>query len=251
MKDNTNFGCFNDVLKIGVLGGIGPEATAEFYRKLIEKLQKTGIIKTNADFPQVVINSIPAPELIYDDISETEIKPYISGLKELDNFGVDFIVMVCNTIHLYQGCLQKEIKTPIVDLRAEVKKALEAKGIKKALVLGTPAMINHGLYRFGNIDIVEPADEELRRLTDAIFLFNKGVKKNAQCKKVRNVCQKYTISGTNHVILGCTEIALMLEDYKISKINTMNVLIDATCRKILEKRAKHKNNYKSRAPIYH
>jgi hypothetical protein len=62
-------------VRIGVLGGIGPEATGEFYNKLIAKFQERGLIKTNRDFPQIVINSIPAPELIYDTISDEDLKP--------------------------------------------------------------------------------------------------------------------------------------------------------------------------------
>ena len=54
--------------KIGILGGIGPEATGEFYNKLIKRLQEKDLIKSNKDFPQIFINSIPAPELIYDYI---------------------------------------------------------------------------------------------------------------------------------------------------------------------------------------
>ena len=94
--------------RIGVLGGVGPEATGEFYNKLIRRLQEKGSIKSNRDFPQIIINSIPAPELIYDKISDEELQPYIKGLKELDKFGVDFIIMICNTIHLYYDKLQKE-----------------------------------------------------------------------------------------------------------------------------------------------
>lgn len=70
--------------RIGVLGGIGPEATAEFYLKLIRTLQMQGVIKRNEDFPQILINSIPAPALIYDAISDEELRSYIDGLKELD-----------------------------------------------------------------------------------------------------------------------------------------------------------------------
>lgn len=74
----------HDPKKIGVLGGIGPEATAEFYLKFIRTLQRQGIIERNEDFPQILINSIPAPALIYDEISDEELNPYVDGLKELD-----------------------------------------------------------------------------------------------------------------------------------------------------------------------
>lgn len=212
--------------KIGVLGGIGPEATGEFYNKLIRRLQEKRLVKTNRDYPQIVVNSIPAPELIYDKISDEELKPYIDGLKELDKFGADFIVMICNTIHLYYDRLQKEVKTPILDLRQELKKMLIKKGIKSAFVLGTPNTIKQGLYRLEDVNSIEPNKKEMKKLTKIIFNFNRGIDKRIQTQKTRNICQKYINNGCDIVILGCTEFAVMLDKEKIPKINTIDVLVE-------------------------
>lgn len=70
--------------KIGILGGIGPEATGGFYLKLISKFQEKKLIRSNRDFPQIIINSIPAPELIYEKVSIRDLRPYLQGLGELD-----------------------------------------------------------------------------------------------------------------------------------------------------------------------
>lgn len=217
--------------RIGVLGGIGPEATGEFYNKLIQKLQEKGLIKSNRDFPQIVINSIPAPELIYEKISDEELKPYINGLKELDKFGVDFIVMVCNTIHLYYDKLQNEINTPIIDLREELRHMLKRKGIKSTLIIGTPNTIKQGLYRFRDIEHSEPNEEEIKKLTDSIFNFNKGIDKQKQVQKVRKICDKYLNEGAGTIILGCTEFAVMLGEENLPKINTIDTLVEVTTRK--------------------
>ena len=223
--------------KIGILGGIGPEATGEFYNKLISKLQEKGLIKNNRDFPQIIINSIPAPELIYEEISDEKLRQYIEGLKELDKFGVDFIVMVCNTIHLYYDRLQKAIKIPILDLRQELKKLLIKKSIKSALIIGTPNTIKQGLYRVEGIQAFEPNDEEIHELTDSIFNFNKGVNKQLQIQRVRKICQKYINKGAETIILGCTEFAVMLGEENFPKINTIDVLAEATINKFQKSRA--------------
>jgi len=219
--------------KIGVLGGIGPEATGEFYHKLIRGLQEKGLIKTNRDFPQIIINSIPAPELIYDKISNAELQPYIDGLEELDEFGVDFIVMVCNTIHLYYSRLQKEINTPLLDLVGELKELLKRKEVKSTLIIGTPNTIKQGLYRFKNIKSLEPDEKEMKQLTRAIFNFNKGIEKQKQVRRMRTICEKYLNAGAETIILGCTEFAVMLGEENLPTINTIDVLVEATIRKFL------------------
>lgn len=188
------------------------------------------MIRTNRDYPQIIINSVPAPEMIYDKISDTELEPYIQGLKELDKFGVDFIVMVCNTIHVFYDKLQKEISTPILDLREELRKLLIRKNARTASILGTPSTVKNGLYKFDGIEYSNPTADELRLLSDAIFKFNKGNKKEKQTKAVRRVYNRYS-GKADVVILGCTEFALMLGEDK-NAVNTIDVLVDAVIEKI-------------------
>jgi len=215
-------------LKIGVLGGIGPEATAEFYAKLIAEMQARKMVQQNSDFPQIIINSIPTSELINHEASDGELKPYIRGLKELDSFGVDFIAIVCNTMYLFYELLQSNVRAPIINLREKLRVKLETDGVKSVFILGTPNTVKRGLYRFENMKSLEPTDEELRILSDAAFDFNRGVDKKEQIATARKICQKYLNSGSNTVILGCTELALMLCNEAFDKINTIDVLVDAT-----------------------
>jgi len=213
---------------IGLLGGIGPEATGEFYLFLIKKFQERGLIKSNKDFPQIIINSIPAPELIYENISAEKLQLYIKGLKELEKFGVDFIAMICNTIHLFYERLQKETKTPILDLRKEVKNYLTNKNIKSVTVLASPAVIKKGLYEFEGIESIKLTNEEIRSLSRAVFNFNVGFDKIKQIEIVKSIAKKYLNQGSKMIILGCTEVALMLKDENIPKINPMDILVEAT-----------------------
>ncbi|MCK4555689.1 MAG: aspartate/glutamate racemase family protein, partial [Candidatus Aenigmarchaeota archaeon] len=227
-------------VKVGVLGGIGPEATGEFYSKLIMRLQETGYIKNNKDFPQLLVNSIPAPELIHETVSDSDLAPYVSGLRELDRFGVDFIIMVCNTIHLFYGLLQKEVNASIIDLRDEVRKAVCDAKIKSVFVLGTPYTVHGGLYRFDGIKSFEPSEDELQQLARAVFNFNRGVDKKGCIGRVREICQKYMMLGAETVIMGCTEFAVMLGKENISKINSIDVLVSATINRITGKTSEQK-----------
>lgn len=217
---------------IGILGGIGPEATGEFYLNLILELQKRGLIKSNIDFPQIVINSIPAPELIYEEIPKENLKPYINGLKELEKLDVDFIAMICNTIHFFCKELQNSIKTPIIDLKKELNKYLIKKNIKSIVVLGTPTTMKNGLYKFEGIKYLDLTKEEIKLLTQTIFNFNKGFAKNKQIQIVQKIANKYLNKGAEVVILGCTELALMLKEISIPKINPMDILSEVIIKKI-------------------
>ncbi len=211
-----------------MLGGIGPESTSIFYARLIGALQRTGLVKTNTDYPQIVINSIPAPELIRDQITAIELEPYKKGLKELDENKCDFIVMVCNTIHLYLEQLQNETTAPIIDLRKKLKEHLDENKIRMVTVLGTPNTIKKGLYKFDGIKYLNPSDGEIEKLSEAIFNFNKGIEKEKQAQTVKAICKKYLDEGSEAIVLGCTELAAMLANAKIAKIDTIDLLVEAT-----------------------
>jgi len=221
-------------MKIGVLGGIGPEATGLFYLKLIHQFQQEGLIAKNEDFPQIVINSIPAPELVFDTIDKKDLEVYKQGLKELDEMQLDVIVMVCNTIHLFYDELQSAITTPILDLREEVKKAVKENN-KVVTVLGTPSTIDLGLYAFEGIQYVNPNKREQRQLSEAIYKLNKGIDKEQQLQIVRRIVNKKIAEGSELVILACTEFAVMLEQENIPKLNTVDLLVSAVIKKYKER----------------
>ena len=80
------------------------------------------------------------------------------------------------------------------------------------------------------------------QLNNSIFNFNKGFKKEQQRNKVRKICKKYLKKGAEKIILGCTEFAVMLSDEKFPKINTIDILIDATINLINLNRLLKKDN---------
>ncbi|HUY70498.1 MAG TPA: amino acid racemase, partial [Candidatus Baltobacteraceae bacterium] len=203
--------------KIGILGGIGPEATGVFYLDLIERLQKSGRIRSNTDFPQILVNSINAPELVRGG----ELDAYVKGLKELDSAGVDFIVMVCNTVHAFYEDLQKEIKTPIIDLRKEVAGYLERNGVESVVLLATPVSLGMGLYKGYGVRYYELESHEVEALGSAVLNFNLALGREAQVAAVEGIARKYADKGAELVISGCTEIGLMLEGSGLNSLDTM------------------------------
>ncbi len=207
-------------MKIGILGGIGPEATGYFYLNFINKLQKKGMIKSNADYPQIIINSIPAPELI-GDVTEEKLEKYIEGLKELDRLKPDIIAMICNTIHAYHGQLQKHSKTPIIDLNKQVEAYLIKKKIRKIAVIGTK--VSREMFVFKQISCIEVIKNDQAIIDNAIFEYNNTGKANNNINKIAG---KMLRAGAESILVACTEMSLILNDKVIPKIDTMEILCD-------------------------
>jgi len=205
---------------IGILGGIGPIASANFYKNLIIELQNRRLIKQNKDYPQIIINSIPAPELFEND----DIKDYIEGVKTLEKAGVNFVVIVCNTAHLHFEELQNAVKIPIIDLRQEVKKYLSDKDSNEVLILGSKLTMDKNLFNFRGIMLTEKDKEELNKIIEN---YNIGKDVEKQKKKLLEIIKKY---NPKLLVSACTEISSLLEfeNLPMEKIDTMNILLEAT-----------------------
>src|SRR3989337_1145860 len=93
---------------IGLIGGMGPYASAYFYELLIKK---------SSDYPEVVIDSVPVPDFISDtkQIGFAK-KMLISRVRKLNNFGCKTLAMVCNTGHVLYPELSKNSRSEFLSM---------------------------------------------------------------------------------------------------------------------------------------
>lgn len=215
---------------IGLLGGIGPESTGRFYLKLIERFVRSNNPKTNTEYPHVIINSIPAPELTLHEGTSEILNPYIDGLRFLEQSQVSFIAIICNTAYVYLDVLQNKISIPIIDIRKELEKKLKDLKIESVTVLGTPYTIKNGLYNFECFKNTTVDREDTERLTESISNYNIGFEKEKQQKVVCDLVSKYS-KYSDVVILGCSEVAIMATGVNASTIDPMDVLIESILSK--------------------
>jgi aspartate racemase len=124
----------------------------------------------------------------------------------------------------------------LFDLREEIKNVLKQNKDSCVLILGTPISAKRDLYNFKGIKSHKPNNKELKEISKAIFKFNTGEEKQKKTHKVRKISNKYIKKGSETIILGCTELSLMLKKEKINKINTIDVLVDATIRRFLSEK---------------
>lgn len=157
-----------------------------------------------------------------------ELAMYFKGLKELDSHKPDFIIMACNTIHVFRERLQKKTSAEIIDLKKEVEEFLLHKNSGKIFVLGSPLTVSSGLFSFEGIETVKPSREELREISKAVFLYNKGHCKARQASALEKIALRHSDAT---ILLACTEISLMLNRLKCKKIDTVDVMVNAALKR--------------------
>ena len=203
---------------IGIIGGIAPESTIEYYRLIIASYREQ---KRDGSYPSIIINSIDMKKML-DLIAANElagVTEYLLGeMKKLAQAGADFALLASNTPHIVFGDIQRQSPIPLVSIVEASCAATKALGIKKVGLFGTRFTMQGRFYpkvfsRQG-ITLIVPAlddqdyihDKYMSELVNGVFL---AETRERLLTIVDRLKEKDGIQG---LILGGTELPLILRD---------------------------------------
>ena len=196
---------------IGILGGMGPLATADLFRKIVT-MTRAGC---DNDHIRIYIDdnaSIPDRTAAILSGGEDPTPIMADSLKKLEGCGADCIIMPCNTAHYFLPRLQAMTEVPFLSmLEATAKTCAKTFPGKTAAILATKGTLATGLYEEalkaqGVAYLVPDADEQ-----DALMrVIYEGVKADAAPEAYRadmeGVMETLAARGADYFILGCTEL---------------------------------------------
>jgi aspartate racemase len=224
MKKNNN-----NNKTIGVLGGMGPGASASLYNKMIEYAQyKYGAVQ-DADYPPIIIYSLPL--LGFDEtgvVDEDLVKEQlISGVKKLESAGCDMIIIACNTVHIYYEDMQVAVNVPILNIIEKTRERVMKVGYKKVGLLASESTNKLQIYqkKFSEVgvEIISPNEAQQDVINGVIEHVMGGSQNVEDIIVLKGIIRNYLNQGAEAVILGCTEIPLA-----INQVDTDVELFDAT-----------------------
>ena len=213
---------------IGILGGMGPLATADLYRKIV-LLTKAA---SDNDHIRVYIDSNPrikdrTAAILYggeDPLPEME-----SALRSLEKCGADCIIMPCNTAHYFLPKLQEKTSTPFINMLEETAKTCRDQFPgKTACILATKGTLKSGLYdraleKF-SIGYLIPEESEQDILMHLIYDVVKASKSpEPEAPVWEALLSGLRSRGADYFILGCTELPILADT-----LNAEGPFIDPT-----------------------
>ena len=216
--------------RLGILGGMGPAASAEYITRLI---QQTPASYDQEHIPFVLWNEPRTPDRSTSlRNGDNRPLPYLlQGIQVLKDAGCNFIVIPCNTAHFWYDELIK-FRIPIIHIVDSVAYSLCDADVNSGTIgiMGTQATIELGLYqnRLTDWDCIIPTQEEMDNIVQpAIDLVKAGdlVKSHTM---LMSVVDSLIARGARAVVLGCTEIPLAIrEDNQngIPLINSIDSLV--------------------------
>jgi len=202
---------------IGILGGMGPEATADLFMRIIRATP----VKRDQDHFRVIIDS---NSKIYDrtpailGTGPSPLPMLIETGKNLERAGADFLLLPCNTAHFFHTEVQDELGIPILHMiRLSAKHIKENYPEVSRVGLqasdGTIASkLYHEAYGEYGIEVIIPGEASQVEVMDAIYRNIKTGDLETGGKLLHRVAVELIETGSDAVICGCTEVSLVLHD---------------------------------------
>jgi aspartate racemase len=201
--------------RIGILGGMSPESTVEYYqyitRAYTERFGDYG-------YPEVIIYSVsfqPYVDWPQQDRWDLVAQGLSEAAQRLEAAGADFIVIATNTMHLVFDQVQASVSVPMLSLLDAVGDAILARGMKTVGLLGTKFAMVKGFYQDAlarkDITVLVP-DEEGREYVNTVIydeLVAGQIHDESRAGFVA-IINELAERGAEGVILGCTEIPLLV-----------------------------------------
>jgi aspartate racemase len=227
--------------KAGLIGGMGPESTLDYYSAIINAFKnKEGIM----NYPDMIIYSVNLSEFL--DLMKTKayekvVDLLVSKLDALKQAGADFGAITANTPHMLFDAINKRSPLPLISIVEATCEETRKRGLKKPGLLGTGFTMNGTFYQevFGKygLPIVVPEPEDRRIINHKLFTeIELGIFKDETRQILIDQIQKMVKEhGIDSMILGCTEFPLILTEPQyagIPMLNTTQIHVDAIVGRI-------------------
>ena len=237
---------------VGILGGMGPEATLLLYELIIKN---TGAKSDQEHVPTLIYSNTRIPDRTAAILSQGEdpVPELIKAAKALEAGGAEIIGMPCNTAHYYFDEVQGAVEVEMINmLELAYRKVLEGQLGKRIALFATTGTIATGIYDFGKrhpgISIDTPGEEAQRIIMKTIYEEVKAGKRPMDVDDYRALLLRVEEQGFEGIILGCTELSYLHTVFKFHQnvefINPLELLAMELIRRARADTGKRKENAK-------
>jgi aspartate racemase len=206
---------------IGILGGMGPEATLDLFYKII----KITSAEKDQDHLRIIIDNnpkIPDRTAAILGKGEDPLPALQETAQNLEKAGADFIVIPCNTAHYFLSSIQESVNIPVLNMIEETAKETKKRipQIKKVGLLASIGVykseIYHQHFKKFNIEVISPEEKDKEEIMKVIYTIKAGDLSKRVKKNILKITQKLIDKGAEAIIAGCTEIPLILKEGDVS-----------------------------------
>lgn len=218
-----------DRKKLGILGGMGPQATILFYQRVVDF---TAAAADQEHIETLILSDAKMPDRTAALLSGETGPVYarlLSDARLLENWGAACIAVPCNTSHAFLPAVEARLNIPIVNMITETARELKALGCKKVGVMATDGTLRMGLYHAAcqalGMEVVSPPAAEQRLVMSLIYDEIKAGLRGSE-DKFAAVERAFRAQGCDKVVLACTELSVYKDWHPVGEyyLDAMDVL---------------------------
>jgi aspartate racemase len=228
--------------RIGILGGMSPESTVTYY----EHITRTYTARFgDYSYPEVLIYSVNFQRFVEwqrEGRWAEAAGAMIAALESLRLAGADFGVIATNTMHIVFDDVQRAVRMPLVSIMDAAAEAVLAAGVRSVGLLGTIFTMREAFYRDrlakAGIEVLTPDAADQDRINEVIYgELCAGRVLESSRREFVEVVERLRMRGAAGIVLGCTEIPLLLrpQDCPIPLFNTTLIHAERALNLALER----------------
>ncbi|MCX7013858.1 MAG: amino acid racemase [Candidatus Sumerlaeota bacterium] len=214
--------------RIGIVGGIGPESTIDYYKRIIGAFYKTA---ADLNYPEIIIYSANAFEILQllENKDWGKLADSLADrVQALRNAGAEFAAIGCNTAHVVFDEVRARSSIPMLSIIEETCKKARSLGLKKLGLMGSRFTMESDFFQKPFVDrgmiVVVPDHEEQEIIHHRLFSeIEIGIIKDSTRKELLSIAKRMIARHSiDSLILGCTELPLILnrDEHGIPFLNT-------------------------------
>jgi len=216
---------------LGIIGGMGTQATACFY----EKLHMLQNVSCEQDYHDVLLYSIPSvPDrtaYIIGESSDSPLDYLLHAARTLEAAGVSCIAIPCVTSHYFFSDISGAVDVPVLNLLDETVNSTLERNVKNVCLFATSGTIKseilHNAFSKSGINISTPSNSVQADLMELIYDMKRGSEVHAGTLEL--ITEKALEDGAEAVVYGCTELCIDAP-HSPRVINTLDALAESTLK---------------------
>lgn len=232
-------------LTIGIIGGMGPAATVDLFGKIVSKTPA----RRDQDHIRVLVDSnpkIPDRTNALFNGGPDPVPAMLESAVALQKAGADFLVVPCNTAHVFVERFKHELQVPFLSMIESTAEYVRKNypDVKKVGLLGTDGTIKAGVYKdifagYG-MKIISPSEDTQKQCVMESIYGEEGIKAGfTEVPRVRlaSAANEMVAAGAEVILMACTEIPLAMckEDVEAPLLDPTAILAEAAVKKALQK----------------
>ena len=216
---------------IGMIGGMSWESSIEYYRIINETVRDELGGLHSARSIMVSVEFAEIEKLQHQDRWDEAAEVLIDATRNLESGGADFAIICTNTMHKLYDIIQQNVRIPLLHIADPTAESIKFEGFKKIALLGTRFTMEEDFYKGRLVDnhglgVIIPGPEEMETVHRIIYdELCAGIIRSDSKQKYANIIRRLVKEGAEGIILGCTEIGLLVkqEDSPVRLFDTTEI----------------------------